>query len=105
MTTRHVCATTVLAASTLIVSLGSAAQTTTPPLSAADSDPVKMGWMAGSPPPPDKVIRYEDLSFFKFPMTRWSFAHMQQFLPTARVWRGEGPVSALPRAERDDLDG
>lgn len=74
------------------------------PLSAADSDPVAMGWMVGSPPPADRVIRYDDLSFFRFPQSRWSFAHMDQFLPTTTVWRGDGPVSRLPRAERNDID-
>ncbi|MEY2919647.1 MAG: hypothetical protein RL261_952, partial [Pseudomonadota bacterium] len=28
--------------------------------SAADTDPVKLGWMVGYPPPPDKQIRYDD---------------------------------------------
>ncbi len=74
------------------------------PLSAADSDPVQLGWMVGSPPPAERQIHYADLSFFRFPQTRWSFAHMSQFVPTATVWRGDGPVSALPRAERDDID-
>jgi CubicO group peptidase (beta-lactamase class C family) len=87
-----------------LVSIGIQAQSGAPPLSAADSDPAKMGWMSGSPPPADKTIRYEDLSFFRFPMTRWSFAHLRQFLPTATVWRGDGAVSKLPRAERDDID-
>jgi CubicO group peptidase (beta-lactamase class C family) len=88
----------------LIVSLVAVGQAPPAPLSAVDSDPVKMGWMVGSPPSPDRVIRYDDLSFFRFPKTRWSFAHMQQFLPTAPVWRGDGPVATLPRAERNDLD-
>ena len=75
-----------------------------PPLSAADSDPVKLGWMVGSPPPPDKLIRWEDMSIYRFPQTRWSFANFRQFVPTTNVWRGEGPVSPLPRALRDDID-
>ena len=28
------------------------------PLDAVASDPLTMGWMAGSPPPPDKRIRF-----------------------------------------------
>jgi len=92
------------AAAMLIAASAAPAQTTTPPLSAADSDPVKMGWMLGAPPPPDKLIRQADASFFRFPQTRWSFAHMREFLPTATVWRGDGPVARLPRAERKDID-
>ena len=76
----------------------------TPPLSAEESDPVRMGWMVGSPPPPDRIIRYEDDSYFRFPMTRWSFSHMRELVPAANVPRGDGPVAALPRAERSDLD-
>lgn len=74
------------------------------PLGAAESDPVRLGWMVGAPPPPDRIIRYGDLSFFRFPQTRWSFAHMSQFVPSAAVSRGDGPVSVLPRAERKDID-
>jgi CubicO group peptidase (beta-lactamase class C family) len=75
-----------------------------PPLSAADSDPVKLGWMVGSPPPPEKLIRWEDMSIYRFPQTRWSFANFRQFVPTSNVWRGDGPVAPLPRALRDDID-
>ncbi|MEO8074041.1 MAG: serine hydrolase [Acidobacteriota bacterium] len=57
-------------------------------LSAAESDPVKMGWMQGFPPPPDKIIKAGDGSFFKFPAMRYSVAHMEQFLPTTNVSRG-----------------
>jgi hypothetical protein len=38
------------------------------------------------------------------PWNRWSFQHIRELLPTAEVWRGEGPVRALPRRDRD-LDG
>lgn len=31
------------------------------------TDPVTLGWMVGSPPPPDKPIRFEDGSFYRFP--------------------------------------
>jgi CubicO group peptidase (beta-lactamase class C family) len=93
-----------LAAAALTFAAIASAETPPAPLSAADSDPARLGWMVGAPPPPDKVIRYADLSFFHFPQTRWSFAHMQQFVPTATVWRGDGKVAPLPRAERSDLD-
>ncbi|MDY0871771.1 serine hydrolase domain-containing protein [Dongia rigui] len=31
------------------------------------------------------------------PHNRWAFHHIREILPTAEVWRGSGPVSALPR--------
>ena len=74
---------------------------TPPPLDAARSDPKVMGWMQGFPPAPDKIIRFGDGSSSRFPQTRWSFSHIRELVPTATVWRGDGPVMALPRAERD----
>jgi CubicO group peptidase (beta-lactamase class C family) len=73
-------------------------------LDAIDSDPVRMGWMAGSPPPPDKLIRFADSSFARFPRTRWSYSNMRQLLPTSAVQRAGQPVRELPRDERGDLD-
>ena len=73
-------------------------------LSPADSDPAKMGWMQGSPPPPEKRVQFRDGSFFVFPKTRWSFAHIQEVIPTGRIARGNGPVSPLPMKLRSDLD-
>ncbi len=72
--------------------------------SAADTDPVKLGWMAGYPPPPDKQVRYDDGSHYRFPQWRWSFSHWREVMPSAEVSRGTGPVAPLARAERDDLD-
>jgi len=73
-------------------------------LDATASDPVTMGWMIGAPPPPDKLIRFADGSWFRFPQTRWSFSNIRQLVPNRVVGRGDGPVSALPRAERNDVD-
>ena len=81
------------------------AQTPAPALpTAAQTDPVALGWMVGSPPPADKVIRFADGSGYKFPQTRWSFSNFRQLVPTTQVSRGLGAPSALPRALRDDLD-
>jgi hypothetical protein len=73
-------------------------------LNARESDPVTMQLMVGSPPPPDKLIRFADDSWFRFPRTRWSFSHVQELMPTKAVGRGSGPVSQFPRAERTDFD-
>ncbi len=61
------------------------------------TDPRLMGWMQGSPPPPDKLVRFADGSRMRFPMSRWAFSHMREFLPTAAIARGEEPPPALPR--------
>lgn len=71
---------------------------------AAATDPVAMGWMVGSPPPPERSIRFDDLSFMTFPQTRWSFSHWRELVPTAEISRGNGPISLLHKDERDDLD-
>ena len=81
------------------------AQSAAPKLpDAVASDPVTLGWMVGSPPPADKVVRFADGSAYRFPQTRWSFSNFRQLVPTKAVPRGSAPPSALPRAERDDLD-
>ena len=88
----------------LTAAVASAQTTPPPPLDALASDPVKMGWMVGSPPPPAKLIRFSDDSFRHFPESRWAFSHLRQFVPTATIARGEGSASVLSRAERADLD-
>jgi CubicO group peptidase (beta-lactamase class C family) len=63
-----------------------------------------MGCMVGSPPPPDKRVRFTDMGHHQFPQTRWSFAHFRGLLPSSPVPRGDGPVAVLPRHERGDID-
>jgi CubicO group peptidase (beta-lactamase class C family) len=60
--------------------------------------------MIGAPPPPERMIRFADASFIRFPRTRWSFSHMRELMPTSVVAREDAPVCPLPRQERDDLD-
>jgi CubicO group peptidase (beta-lactamase class C family) len=70
------------------------------------SDPVALGWMVGTPPPPDKTILFADGSFYRFPQLRWSLSHWRELMPTRNVGRGNGPVVPLPRAPREaSLDG
>lgn len=80
----------------------SAAQTVYP--DAAASDPAKMGWMVGSPPPPDRIVRFDDGSYFRFPALRWSVANFRELMPTVNVSRGLGAPVELPRALRSDID-
>ena len=62
--------------------------------------PADLGLMTGFPPAPNKTIRFDDGSMFRFPATRWTFNHWRELTPTVVVWRGAAPQSALPRAER-----
>lgn len=73
-------------------------------LDALTSDPAKMGWMEGLPPPSEKRLAWARADHMRFPMHRHAFSHMREFLPTARVSRGTGAVWELPVALRDDLD-
>jgi CubicO group peptidase (beta-lactamase class C family) len=90
----------------LALSACALAQTPAPKFPDAQaSDPVTMGWMVGSPPPPDRVIRFANGSFYSFPQLRWSFSNYRQMVATSNVSRGLGTPTALPRSERDDIDG
>ena len=77
----------------------------TEPLDAAASDPNRLGWMQGSPPPPDKQVRFDDEGMYSFPKLRWAYSNMRRLVPTTNVARGSGPIAVLPRADRDDIDG
>lgn len=68
------------------------------------SDPARLGWMVGSPPPPDRILRFEDGSYFRFPALRWSVSNFRQLMPTVNVSRGAGAPSELKRALRNDID-
>mgnify|MGYP005751992305 CR=1 FL=1 len=57
-------------------------------LSAAESDPVSMGWMVGSPPPADRLIMQPESDFFSFPKLRWTVCHIRELMPTKQVSRG-----------------
>ena len=71
---------------------------------AADSDPAKLGWMVGSPPPPDRILRFEDGSYFRFPAMRWSVSNFRQLMPTVNVTRDLISHTRLPQRLRDDID-
>jgi CubicO group peptidase (beta-lactamase class C family) len=73
---------------------------------AETSDPVARGLMAGFPPADDKRVQAEgNLSGSSFPQTRWAFSHQRELKATVNIRRGSGPVSALPKKLRDDIDG
>ncbi|MDJ0976775.1 MAG: serine hydrolase [Planctomycetota bacterium] len=60
--------------------------------------------MRGAPPPADRVLRFEDGSYFRFPAMRWSVSNFRQLMPTVNVSRGLGAPRPLPRALREDID-
>ena len=80
--------TALAAALTLLAVNTTNAQTPAP---AALPDPAAtsvdaMGWMKGFPPPPDKLITFDNPAGGVFPRTRWSFSHVRETVPTANVW-------------------
>ena len=80
------------------------AQTAAPALPDPASTTVQaMGWMQGFPPPPDKLITFDNPAGNVYPRLRWTFSHIRELVPTANVWRGAGAPSPL-RAAPMDLD-
>jgi len=69
---------------------------------AAETDPVKLGWMQGTPPAPEKIIR-ADGSHYSFPKSRWSFSNWRALFPTAGLTPATTPA-LLPRKLRTDID-
>ena len=94
----------IAAAALAVATSGAQAQNERKQLDAAESDPAKLGWMQGTPPPADKQIKFDDGSYFRFPQLRWSFSNWRQFFPTQPLHRGDAPAQIFPRAERDDID-
>ncbi|WP_369302338.1 hypothetical protein [Pseudomonas sp. N2-5-1-1] len=39
------------------------------------SGPARLKWMVGALPPPDRTVRFNDGSYFRFPAMRWSVAN------------------------------
>ena len=79
------------------------AQTVTP-LSPEASDPVKMGWMTGFPPSPDKLVMQPESNFFSFPKLRWTVCHIRELMPTKQVSRGIGAPVPLTYALDKGID-
>lgn len=71
-------------------------------LDGVTSDPVRMGWMQGSPPPVDKILLASRADHMRFPMIRWSYSNMRQFVPSRRVAAGD-EGKALERAIDEGL--
>lgn len=73
-------------------------------LTAKESDPQKLGWMQGFPPPKDKLITQPQSDFFSFPKLRWTVCHIRELMPTTEVSRGIGAPSKLDYALDKNID-
>jgi hypothetical protein len=71
---------------------------------AAASDPGRLGWMQGFPPPEDRIIRATDADFFAFPKLRWTVCHVRQLMPTMAVNRGVAAPVPFERAPDPAID-
>jgi hypothetical protein len=71
---------------------------------ARESDPRRLGWMAGTPPEEERTIRFSDGSYFRFPAMRWTVCHFRELMPTKHVSRGLAAPLRLRRAPRGDID-
>jgi hypothetical protein len=58
--------------------------------------------MQGFPPPPDQRWRLADWQ--TAPVNTWSFSHLREVVPTARISRGTGPVRELAHGPAAPLD-
>jgi CubicO group peptidase (beta-lactamase class C family) len=76
---------------------------TDPVPDAIETDPARLGWMQGFPPPPEKQVLWRNTDHWRFPRTRWAFSHYRELIPTARV--GGGHAAPLPRAIDEGLAG
>lgn len=57
-------------------------------------------YMAGLPPAADRLVT-RDVRWQDPPYNRWAFQHVREFIPTACIHRGPGPVSVFERRPRD----
>jgi CubicO group peptidase (beta-lactamase class C family) len=73
-------------------------------LDAEASDPIKMEWMVGFPPPKDKLIMQPESDFFSFPKMRWTVCHLRELMPTKQVSRGIGAPTPFTYAKDDNID-
>ena len=95
----------VIFAGTLAAALPTAVQAQEKAMMSADqSDPKKLEWMVGSPPPADKIIRMTDSDYFGFPKLRWTVCHFRQLMPTVSVSRGLGAPVPFERNIDTALD-
>ncbi|MEC4728911.1 beta-lactamase family protein [Shewanella sp. D64] len=74
------------------------------PLTDSESNPIKLGWMQGFPPPQDKLIMQPESDFFSFPKMRWTVCHIRELMPTKEVSRGIGVPVPMAYALDSGID-
>jgi len=88
----------------LLSGLTNASGQSSEPLNAEGSDPNKMNWMVGFPPPPNKLIMQPESDFFSFPKLRWTVCHIRELMPTKQVSRGIGAPNPFVYAKDKNID-
>lgn len=73
-------------------------------LNAEESDPKKLGWMHGLPPPKGKLIMQPQSDHFSFPKLRWTVCHIRELMPTEQVSRGIGSPTPFDYAIDDGIE-
>jgi len=73
-------------------------------MSAEESDPRRLDWMVGFPPPSEKLIMQPESDFFSFPKLRWTVCHIRELMPTKQVNRGINPPIPLEYTIDDSID-
>lgn len=86
------------------VCLASFCMTAHAQLTATESDPARLGWMQGFPPPAEKLIGQPDSNYFSFPKLRWTVCHIRELLPTREVSRGLSAPTPLNRSLDSSID-
>lgn len=72
-------------------------------VSSQPTSPAAGTFMTGAPPfPAGQLVTLEHWQ--DAPGNAWAFQHVRELVPSARIRRGDGPVWALPRHERDILE-
>lgn len=95
---------TIIFAMFVIFCFEGVAETTNSFPDAFTSDPTKMKWMVGAPPPSDRIIKFEDGSYFQFPALRWSVSNFRRLMPTINISRGIDAPTKWIFAEDKKID-
>ncbi|MFN3190638.1 MAG: serine hydrolase domain-containing protein [Aureliella sp.] len=84
--------------------LSTAHAQTSQQLTAEASDPVRLGWMLGTPPPEDRRVMQPESNFFSFPKLRWTVCHIRELMPTKQVSRGLNDAQKLEYTLDHEID-
>jgi CubicO group peptidase (beta-lactamase class C family) len=60
--------------------------------------------MVGAPPPEERIVRFDDGSYHRFPAWRWSVSNFRRLMPTVGVSRGLDSARPLPQSFDRGID-